>query len=101
MKKDSKGPCWILSHERCGITESIFVTEDELVELRERLSDMYLPGDLFRVVENGTGESFGGLLRKYDHEMIMAFDEAEKDYKGEIEKMFRDVIESRYIIDNI
>ena len=33
LKKDKKGPCWILSHQRCGITESIFITEEELYEL--------------------------------------------------------------------
>lgn len=33
LKKDSKGPCWILSHKRCGITESMFLTPEEIGKL--------------------------------------------------------------------
>ena len=39
LKKDSKGPCWILSHKRCGITETVFLTVEELVELKNLLYD--------------------------------------------------------------
>lgn len=42
LKKDSKGPCWILSHERCGITEAIFLTDDEISELRDILQSRYI-----------------------------------------------------------
>jgi len=37
LKKDRKGPCWILSHQRCGITESMFLTDDEIEELQDLL----------------------------------------------------------------
>ena len=37
--KDGKGPCLILSHERCGVTESMFLTEEELWELHKMLND--------------------------------------------------------------
>ena len=40
LKKDSKGPCWILSHKRCGITESIFLTEEELRELGYKIASI-------------------------------------------------------------
>ena len=33
IKRDRKGPCWILSHQRCGVTESMFLTDDEVDEL--------------------------------------------------------------------
>lgn len=31
--KDKKGPCYIVSHQRCGMTENIFLTMDELQEI--------------------------------------------------------------------
>ena len=34
LSKDRKGSCYVLSHERCGYHESIFVTLDELRELQ-------------------------------------------------------------------
>ena len=37
LKKDRKGPCWILSHQRCGVTESLFLTDDEVEELLDLL----------------------------------------------------------------
>ena len=40
LKKDGKGPCWIMSHHRCGITETVFLTEEELMELRVLINDM-------------------------------------------------------------
>ena len=40
LKKDRKGPCWIMSHRRCGITETVFLTEEELMELRVLINDM-------------------------------------------------------------
>jgi hypothetical protein len=33
--KDKKGKCYILSNQRCGITESIFLTKEELTEAKE------------------------------------------------------------------
>ena len=33
VEKDKKGPCWVISHERGGYHEDIFVTETELAEL--------------------------------------------------------------------
>ena len=33
VEKDSKGDSWIISHRRCGVTECIFVTGDELIDL--------------------------------------------------------------------
>lgn len=37
LSRDSKGPCWIISHKRCGITETMFITPDELKELTKIL----------------------------------------------------------------
>lgn len=39
LKRDGKGPCWILSHKRCGITETAFLTNEEVVELRDLIND--------------------------------------------------------------
>lgn len=33
--KDKKGACYIVSHRRCGVTECLFLTDDELRELKE------------------------------------------------------------------
>lgn len=30
IEKDKKGDCWIISHKRCGVTEQLFVTIEEL-----------------------------------------------------------------------
>lgn len=40
LKKDRKGPCWILSHQRCGITESMFLTDDEVDELLDLILEI-------------------------------------------------------------
>ena len=40
LRKDRKGPCWIMSHQRCGVTETVFLTEEELRELRVLINDM-------------------------------------------------------------
>ena len=37
VRKDRKGPCWEVGHERAGYWESIFLTEEELVELVHEL----------------------------------------------------------------
>jgi hypothetical protein len=42
VTKDRKGNCWFISHRRCGVTEGIFVTPEELVELS---------GELRKVIE--------------------------------------------------
>ena len=33
--KDKKGACYIVSHKRCGFTESLFLTKDELLEVAD------------------------------------------------------------------
>lgn len=33
ITKDKKGKCYIVSHKRCGITESLFLTKEELYEV--------------------------------------------------------------------
>ena len=33
LKRDRKGPCWVLSHTRGGYHEQIWLTDEELVEL--------------------------------------------------------------------
>lgn len=33
--KDKKGACYIVSHKRCGITESLFLTKDELLAVAD------------------------------------------------------------------
>lgn len=40
VEKDSKGPCWCISHLRSGYHEQIFLTEDELRELSDILDGM-------------------------------------------------------------
>jgi hypothetical protein len=40
VEKDKKGKCYIVSHKRCGITESIFLTKEELIALREQISSL-------------------------------------------------------------
>lgn len=37
LTKDKKGSTFILSHRRCGITECIWFTEDELQQLKTML----------------------------------------------------------------
>ena len=37
LVKDKKGACHILSHKRCGITECIWLTADELQQLKTML----------------------------------------------------------------
>ena len=37
VTKDRKGSAYIVSHKRCGITECVFLTADELRELYEIL----------------------------------------------------------------
>jgi hypothetical protein len=37
LVKDKKGACYILSHKRCGITECIWLTDDELQQLKKML----------------------------------------------------------------
>lgn len=41
LVKDKKGSCWILSHERCGYHESMFLTGAELLELDELIYDIF------------------------------------------------------------
>jgi hypothetical protein len=38
VSKDNKGLCYFLSHKRCGMTEGVFLTLDELKELKEILN---------------------------------------------------------------
>ena len=40
LSKDSKGSCRVLFHRRCGITECLFLTEEELNETK-RLIDLW------------------------------------------------------------
>ena len=37
VKKDKKGDCYILSHKRCGYTECIWLTPQEIEQLRQML----------------------------------------------------------------
>ena len=37
LTRDKKGKAFILSHKRCGITECIWLTEDELRQLKKML----------------------------------------------------------------
>ena len=37
LNKDKKGKAYILSHKRCGITECIWLTADELQLLKKML----------------------------------------------------------------
>ena len=39
IAKDKKGNCHIISHRRCGITECIWLTDDELEELKKLLNE--------------------------------------------------------------
>lgn len=40
VKKDRKGPCFFLSHKRCGITEGVWLSPSELIELKTILAEM-------------------------------------------------------------
>lgn len=42
VEKDKKGSCMIVSHLRCGYHESIWLSTDELKELRDKLNNMQL-----------------------------------------------------------
>lgn len=37
LTKDKKGKCYVLSHRRCGFTESIWLTVEELKQLKAML----------------------------------------------------------------
>lgn len=37
IEKDKKGKCFILSHKCCGVTECLFLTQEELTELKHLL----------------------------------------------------------------
>lgn len=37
LNKDKKGKCYVLSHKRFGITECIWLTDDELQQLKTML----------------------------------------------------------------
>ena len=49
IRKDSKGPTYIISHERCGVTECLFLTLDELLELQKEV----------RMIFEGLGDDSG------------------------------------------
>jgi hypothetical protein len=40
VKKDSKGPSYFVSHKRVGITEGIWLTIDELIELKKLIEEI-------------------------------------------------------------
>ena len=40
VEQDTKGSAWMVSHVRCGYTECIFLTADELRELGEILNEL-------------------------------------------------------------
>ena len=40
IKKDRKGPCFFVSHKRCGITEGVYFTLDELREIGKLLNEI-------------------------------------------------------------
>lgn len=40
VNKDRKGRCWYVSHKRCGITEGIFLTPEEMLELKDILNGL-------------------------------------------------------------
>lgn len=40
VKKDKKGPCFFLSHKRVSFTEGIWLTLDELKELKKLIEEI-------------------------------------------------------------
>jgi len=40
VKKDSKGDTYFVSHRRVGVTEGIFLTLEELIEIRDQINDI-------------------------------------------------------------
>ena len=42
VEKDKKGGAYIVSHLRCGYHECIWISKDELRELRDKLNEMDL-----------------------------------------------------------
>lgn len=39
ITKDRKSRCFWLAHKRCGITEGIWLTPEEIIELKKLLED--------------------------------------------------------------
>ena len=42
IRKDQKGPSYFVSHKRCGMTEGLWLTYEELVELKRLLEETLL-----------------------------------------------------------
>ena len=40
LVKDRKGSTWLISHRRCGVTEVLFFTVEELTELRNLIDNV-------------------------------------------------------------
>lgn len=45
VEKDKKGGAYIVTHLRCGFHECIWLTQQELKELRTQLNEMDLDAD--------------------------------------------------------
>ena len=56
--KDKKGNTFFVSHIRCGVTEGVFLTFGELLEVRDQINDIVRyeqEKDLAGVFEEGAG----------------------------------------------
>ena len=42
--KDKKGATYFVSHRRCGVTEGLFLSLDELLEIRDQINDILRMG---------------------------------------------------------
>ena len=42
VTKDKKGRCYFVSHKLCGITEGIWLTPEEIQELKTKLDNLVL-----------------------------------------------------------
>ncbi len=55
--KDKKGKTYFVSHKRCGVTEGVFFTLSELMEIRDRINEIerYEKENLVRCFEERAG----------------------------------------------
>ena len=56
--KDKKGATYFVSHRRCGVTEGLFLSLDELLEIRDQINNIVSyeqEKDLAGLFQEGTG----------------------------------------------
>lgn len=58
VTKDRKGDTYFVSHVRCGATEGVFLTFNELLDIRDMINDIerHEKEDFLCCFEEGTGK---------------------------------------------